>query len=243
MKIFKNKLIKYTGIAAFFLTSFSCTDLSEDTYSILTNEDIDFNNEQDISRLTGYVYNHLRYTYWEWNGLFDIQEESSDLIMTPLRIGVGWRDLYISMHKHDFNSNIGHFSTIWDNAYSGIGYANTILDLPEIQENALQSARLRTMRALYYYILFDCFRNVPLETTQAVESGYLPEQASPEEVFEFVVSELNAVKEDLGTEKIYGYPNKYAAEMILAKMYLNHNAWFNDYGNNEYWWLFSFTKL
>ena len=62
MKIFKNKLIKYTGIAAFFLTSFSCTDLSEDTYSILTNEDIDFNNEQDISRLTGYVYNHLRYT-------------------------------------------------------------------------------------------------------------------------------------------------------------------------------------
>ncbi|WBL23885.1 RagB/SusD family nutrient uptake outer membrane protein [Zunongwangia sp. HRR-M8] len=234
MNIFKHKLIKLTGVAVFFLASFSCTDLSEDTHSILTNEDIDFNNEQDISRLTGYVYNHLRYTYWEWNGLFDIQEESSDLIMTPLRIGVGWGDLYISMHKHDFNSNIGHLSTIWDNAYSGIGYSNTILDLPEIQENPLQSARLRTMRALYYYILFDLFRNVPLETTQLVESGYLPEQASPEEVFDFVVSELNAVKEDLGTEKIYGYPNKYAAEMILAKMYLNHNAWFNDYDNTEY---------
>ena len=38
----------------------------------------------------------------------------------PLRIGVGWGDLYINLHEHTFHSEIGHFSGLWSNAYSGI---------------------------------------------------------------------------------------------------------------------------
>ncbi|SFU52779.1 Starch-binding associating with outer membrane [Pustulibacterium marinum] len=237
MNIKKYKYLIRTTIACVLFGTSGCTDLSENVYSTLTEDNIDLTSDQDISRLTGYVYNEMRYVYWGWNGLFDIHEESSDLMMTPLRIGVGWGDLYISMHKHDFNPNIDHFYTIWYYAYTGIGYANRLLDMPQIQENALQSARIRTMRALYYYILFDCFRNIPLETTQNVEAGYVPTQATPQETFDFIVNELNEVKEDLGTEKIYGYPNKYMAEMVLAKVYLNHNAWFNDFSDNQYYQL------
>ncbi len=233
MKIFKYKFKK--GLTLFVLISLiSCTDLSENIYDQLSEENIEF-TEADISRLSGYVYNNLRYTYWGWNGLFDIMEESSDLIMTPLRVGIGWGDLYISMHKHQFNSNIGHFWTIWNYSYTGIGYANKLLDIEEIQNDPKQSAKLRAMRAMYYYVLFDCFRNIPLETTQELEPGYLPTQADPQETFDFIVSELQAVKEDLGTEHVFGHPNKYVAEMILAKMYLNHNAWFNDHSSNEYY--------
>ncbi|MGS2761491.1 RagB/SusD family nutrient uptake outer membrane protein [Sinomicrobium sp. M5D2P9] len=218
--------------AVFVLSA--CTDLSETVYSDVSEENIEL-TEADIERMSGAVYGELRSVYWAWNGLFDIQEESSDLIMTPLRIGVGWGDLYIAMHKHSFNSYIGHFWTIWNHSYNGIGYANKVLDLEEVQQNAALKAEMRTMRALLYYILFDCFRNVALETTQDVPPGYLPEQADPQELFDFIVTELTEAKEDLGTDKIFGHPNKYVASMILAKMYLNHNAWFNDFSSNEYY--------
>jgi len=216
------------------ITLGACTDLDENIYDQLSDENIAF-SEEDISRMKGFVYNELRYLYWGWNGMFDIYEESSDLIMTPLRVGIGWGDLYISMHKHTYHPTIDHFWTIWNYGYVGITYANKLLDIPQIQENVKVSAELRTMRALYYYILFDCFRNVPLETTTLVPKGYLPTQAEPQVMYDFIVDELNAVKEDLGTEKVFGYPNKYMAEMILAKMYLNHNAWFNDFSDNNYY--------
>jgi starch-binding outer membrane protein, SusD/RagB family len=54
-------------------------------------------------------------------------------------------------------------------------------------------------------------------------------------MFDFIVTELKESKNDLGTEKVYGHPNKYAAEMILAKMYLNHNAWFDDFTSDEHY--------
>jgi hypothetical protein len=223
----------YQAFAVTLLLLFgSCTDLSETVYDELSDENV---GPKDFERMNGYVYNELRYVYWGWNGLFDINEESADLMMTPLRVGIGWGDLYISMHKHSFHSNIDHFYTLWYYAYNGIGYANKLLDFEAVQEDVQLSAELRTMRALYYYLLFDSFRNVPLETTLKVPKGYLPEQAPPQETFDFIVSELQAVKEDLGTEKIYGYPNKYMAEMILAKMYLNHNAWFNTPDNDSYY--------
>jgi hypothetical protein len=230
---FINKIFRVFTVSALLIFS-ACTDLSENVYSNLSEDNIQF-SEQDISRMTGSVYNQLRSVYWGWNGLFDIQEESADLIMTPLRVGIGWGDLYISMHKHTYHPNIDHMWTIWYFGYNGIGYANKMLDLEQIQADKKLTAELRTMRALFYYILFDCFRNIPLETTTKVDAGYLPKQSTPQQVFDFIVEELKAAKADLGTEKVFGYPNRWVAEMILAKMYLNHNAWFNDHSDNSYY--------
>ena len=33
--------------------------------------------------MLGNLYVQLRFMYWSWEGYFDINEESSDLIMTP----------------------------------------------------------------------------------------------------------------------------------------------------------------
>jgi hypothetical protein len=163
-------------------------------------------------------------------------EESADLIMTPARIGIGWGDYYILLHKHEFNgSSISHLWTVWDAGYAGILYANKCLDIPAVQENKTKAAELRTMRALFYYMLFDLFRNIPLDTTQNHPTGYLPEQAAPKVTYDFIITELNSAIPDLGTDKPFGYPDEYVARMILAKMYLNHNAWFNDFSSNEYY--------
>jgi len=210
----------------------SCTNLEENVYDQLTDETIDVNDPEILGYMMGEVYAQFRYLYWGWNGYFDLMEECSDTYMTPKRIGVGWGDLYINMHKHTWNPTQGHIDGLWNYAYVGIGYANKTLDILPTTGEA--QAQMRFMRALNYYVLLDAFRNVPLETTQKVEAGHLPKQATGKEVFDFCVAELEAIKDDLGTEKHHGYPNRYAANMVLAKLYLNYNAYFGTTENTYY---------
>ncbi len=206
----------------------SCTDLEETLYNDLSESNISYTDEE-IESMSGPVYTNLRYTYWAWEGLYDQCEESGDLIMTPLRPGVGWGAQYILMHKHTYNASIGHFYQTWYYPYVGIGYCNKLLDLDGIKADKEKVAEFRGMRALYYYILLDIFRNVPLITTADIPAGFLPEQEDPAVVFDFIVSELEAAKADLPKTSGYGRMNYYVACMTLAKVYLNHNAWF--YGN------------
>ena len=229
------KSIKYfaMSLAVAAGTAFtSCTDLDETIYSQLTDEVVDVTDEAVIESMMGEAYTQLRYLYWGWNGYFDLQEECSDTYMTPKRIGVGWGDLYIPMHKHEWNAEQGHLEGFWYYAYVGIGYANQCIDV--LPETGNAQAQMRFVRALNYYMLLDAFRNVPLETTRDVPAGHLPEQKSAQEIFDFCVSELNAIKDDLGTEKNFGYANRFAADMLLAKLYLNYNAWFGTNDTSNY---------
>jgi hypothetical protein len=203
----------------------SCLDLSDRPYDDIAAEDYTFTDD-DIQSMFSSVYSNLRNVYWGWNGYFDAMEESADLLMTPLRIGVGWGDLYITMHKHTYHSRIGHFSTIWNSAYAGINACNKLLEQDLVKASGMSVAQLRAYRALYYYLLFEMFRNLPLETVYTVPEGYQPEQSSPQEIFNFMESELNDVKETLGSLNEYGKINEATCRMILAKMYLNYNAWF-----------------
>ena len=228
----KNIFIGLTCCAALSLTT-SCTNLDETVYDALTDQSIDTEDENVVGFMMGEALANFRYIYWTWNGYFDLQEECGDLYCTPKRIGVGWGDLYINMHKHNWTSNQEHPYNLWYNGYVCIGYCNQCLDvLPE--EKAYERAQMRFLRAQVYYMLFDAFRNVPIETTQQVEAGYLPQQNTAEEVFNFVVSEMEAIKQDLGTDHVFGYANRFAADMTLAKLYLNYNAYFDASGNEYY---------
>jgi len=229
------KLFRYItlGIAVSSLAFLgACTDLKENVYSSLTDETIDVTDEDVVSSMMGEAYAQFRFIYWSWNGYFDLCEECSDTYMTPKRIGVGWGDLYVSMHKHSWNSEQGHLEVFWDYAYACIGYANKCLD--ELPDSGEDQAQMRFLRATTYYMLLDAFRNVPLDTTQVHEAGYLPQQVSGEKVFDYCVSELEAIKDDLGTDHVFGYPNRYAACMTLAKLYLNYNSYFNASGTDYY---------
>ena len=50
-----------------------------------------------------------------------------------------------------------------------------------------------------------------------------------------LISELEDVKDQCGDEVEMGQINNYTVHMILAKMYLNHNAWFNNHSDNSYY--------
>lgn len=232
-KIFNKVLIAF---AAGSISLSSCTNLDETLYSDLNETNIDLTNETDLSLLLGAATAQYRYLVEAWFGMYHLLEESTDQYMVPARPGVGWGDAYINLHKHNWSPTIGQIQDPWDQAYRGIGYANEVIDAinPENPASQKSLAHARFFRAMFYYHLFDMFRNIPLQTTQKVEPGYLPQQVSPQEMFEFIESELKAAKESIGDDFMYGYGNKYACSMALAKLYLNKNVYLGTNDNDGY---------
>jgi len=84
-------------------------------------------------------------------------------------------------------------------------------------------AEARFLRALSYWHAIDLFGNVPLVTEADQPGAAPPKQATRSEIYAFVVSELLAIKPDLPQvgPNSYGRATAPAADMLLAKLYLN----------------------
>lgn len=84
-------------------------------------------------------------------------------------------------------------------------------------------AEARFLRALSYWHALDMFRKVPFVTEEDKVGAFFPRQASAEEVFNYVESELKAIEGDLAAPRTneYGRADQAAAWMVLAKLYLN----------------------
>ena len=84
-------------------------------------------------------------------------------------------------------------------------------------------AEARFLRALSYWHGIDLFGGVPLVTEATPVGGAAPAQVSRTDLYNFVVSELTAVRDQLPTKSAdsYGRATQGAADMLLAKLYLN----------------------
>jgi starch-binding outer membrane protein, SusD/RagB family len=217
----------------FSVAMFSCTDLSETLYDSISADDTEL-TANDLTTIIAPAYANLREVYWGWNGLFDIYEESSDLIVTPFRVGIGWGDLYLDMHKHTWGPTIEHGNNLWVRAYAGVNACNKaafqIEKLSQVENKENTLAELRALRAFYYYLLLDNFRNVPIVTQFDVPPGFLPTQSTGQQVYDFIEDELTETMPLLSnenTQKTYGRVTQWVAKMILAKMYLNSEVYIN----------------
>ncbi len=211
-----------------FLGTTSCFELSEEVYSEITEESFSA-SEQDVVALVASAYTPLGFVF-DWQGLFDNQEEPADVIITPVRPN-GWDDggTYQRMHKHTWTSQQWQPWNVYLECYTGINNANRVKDQVEADELPLGDnkdatiAELRAIRALWYSILLDTHGNVPIVTAFTDE---IPEQSKRQQVYDFVVSELTEVIEsgllsrEANTET-YARINQWTAYMILMRVYLN----------------------
>ena len=95
---------------------------------------------------------------------------------------------------------------------------------PELQA-AIQvfRAEARFLRALSYWHGIDLFGNIPLVTEADPLGAEPPAQSTRQALFDFVVSELNAIRLllPLASPGTYGRATDAAASMLLAHVYLN----------------------
>jgi hypothetical protein len=106
-----------------------------------------------------------------------------------------------------------------DEKLSARGHNGTALR----DEIAGYRAEARFLRALSYWHGIDLFGNIPLVTEADPLGSTPPQQATRAEIYNFVVSELLDIQDDLPAPgaATYGRATGPAASMLLAKLYLN----------------------
>ena len=112
----------------------------------------------------------------------------------------------------------------YNRLYASIAYCNHYLDVCA-GVDATREAEVRFLRAMYYYFLMDCFGNVPFATELMATP---PTQIQRADLFKWIEEELLAVKDHLlapaarkSTDDGYGRADQDAANLLLARMYLN----------------------
>ena len=112
----------------------------------------------------------------------------------------------------------------YNRLYTSISFCNHYLDVCN-GVDATRTAEVRFLRALFYYHLMDCYGNVPFATELMSTS---PEQIQRADLFKWIESELLEVKDQMQTPTVrissdtgYGRADQDAANMLLARLYLN----------------------
>lgn len=208
----------------------ACTKLKDTPYTTIISTK--FNpTKDDIAALVGAGYSQWRFILLDWNGLWRAQEVTSDQLVIPKRPW-GWFDdgVYQRLHRHTWTTDDDVVNQTWSRTYAGITNCNRIIYqiesglIPITDEKDATLAELKVLRASYYAILCDFYGNVPIVTKFDLPTGFLPEQNTRKEVYEFIVKDLTDNIPLLSKENnvaTYGKFNKWAAFTLLAKMYLN----------------------
>jgi len=162
----------------------------------------------------------------------DIDEGTSNLVrqlwnaneLTTDEAHCVWGDPGIPEFNHNaWSDTHPMMQALYYRFYFGITLANEYL--AQVPDDSQKRAEARFMRALYYSYLMDLFGNVPFMTTVSIEKA---PQYTRAEIFNFVESELKAIIGEAEsadvlpeTRAAYGRADKVAAEMLLARIYLN----------------------
>lgn len=220
-----------TATLSVYLTGiiYSCSnDLTENVYSSITQQSYNY-TEKDFNSVIACVYPPLRGVF-SHTGYWTANEVTGDAIVSP-PTATGWYDggQYMHFHYHDWNSELNNIKEFWDWMYRGALLANNSIDLiesgkvpaPSPEEREKGIMELRAMRAFYYWLICDNFGDAPLVTTMSEE---LPEKSPRKSIYDFIVNELKEAIPHLSEEQggnMYGRMNKWAAQTLLANIYLN----------------------
>jgi hypothetical protein len=234
------------GVAVLVLAVAGCTDTTVEPKSTITDANI-FNDQTSYKAFIAKLYAGLAVTgqrgpdgnsdiatgdegfsqylrlWWE------LQELPTDEAI------IAWNDLGIpEMNFMTWAETNNYVTQMYYRIFYQVALANEFLR--QTTDDKLSSrgaststqadvktyrAEARFLRALSYWHALDLYGNVPLVTEENPVGAEPPQQNTRVELFDFVASELNAIKADLPTANTYGRATAAAANMVLAHLYLN----------------------
>lgn len=233
------KILKYFMVTALAFGLAACTDLEEDLIGDITDDisvqGIDTGGGGDAGGELTAAYAELRNAGTaNHGGYYSIQELTTDEMVIGAK-GGDWFDggILVQLHQHTYTPTHAFINGTWTQIYNAIGTVNDKLGGLSLSDE--ETAQARALRAYFYWRLMDLYGRVKIVT----ETNLDPPQASRQDVFNFVESELLDVLDvsggvsqgmDLsgsflaegGTAYVI---NRYGALGILAKLYLNSEVY------------------
>lgn len=147
---------------------------------------------------------------------------------------LGWNDAGVpELSTINWSSSNGFIYVMYSRIYFQISQCNEFLRITtsdRIAANNIPSeiaelipnyrAEARMLRALSYWHAIDMFGSVPFvtEDNAIMET---PDQKSRDEIFQFILDELEDIEESIPLNPVYGKVGKGALWMLRAKLYLN----------------------
>jgi starch-binding outer membrane protein, SusD/RagB family len=218
-------IVLLTGI---FLASYpSCTNLDEELFNQIPVDQFGKTQEQ-INSLVAPIYLGLRDVFPNY---LSISEVASDMAVVPTRRAGDWDDLGVwkELRIHSWTPLNGNVIYCYNTIMSHISECNYIyymISTSNATDKGRILAEIRGVRAYWYYSLIDLWGNVPIVTDFTDVSK--PETKTREQVFDFIMNELNEIKDSVRsdvTSSSYGKMTRGAVYTMLAKMYLNAMVW------------------
>ncbi|HYD53648.1 MAG TPA: RagB/SusD family nutrient uptake outer membrane protein [Gemmatimonadaceae bacterium] len=234
--------------AAMLLVGAACTDVTTEPKSTVTAANV-FNDASSYRAFLAKLYGGLAVTGQQGpagqgdiegidegfsqyiRGYWQLQELPTDEVV------IGWGDESLpEMNTMGWSSSNRFITAFYYRIFYQVALANEFLRETTDERLASRgaSAELRTtvqqyraearlLRALSYWHGLDLFGSVPLVTEEGPIGAEPPAQATRQQLFQFVESEINAVRAALPAAGAaeYGRFDQAVADMILAKLYLN----------------------
>lgn len=214
----KTRIYSYLAAGLLTLTAVGCTDLDVDVKSKYT--------EYPTSDVA--LEGKMADVYYTFRGALGRRYNEAQTLSTE-DVGVSfdgdWVDSrnYSHMSLHDFtadDASVGWYSDL----ASGITKSNKIIsELSSDSAMVPWIARARAIRAYFEFVLMDNYGAVPI-LDRVPEEGEEVERQSRPTVAKWIESELLDIIPYLPANNdasTYGKPNKWMAEALLVKLYLN----------------------
>lgn len=215
------------------LTLYSCQDfLKEDTSSFLSSGLIYGTDAGTESALTGAYSGMAGYQYFP-SGYPNLVSAASGAMFTNHAAS---KDLLTVTALPDNK----YLNNTYQDIYTAINRANDVIF--NVQDGKATQAvkdrvegEARLLRAVSYFNLVRLIGGVPLRTEPTTSSTVHLPRASKEEIYETIITDLKLASELMVEENpIKGRPVKYAANALLAKVYMTLA---DGKSGSEYWTL------
>ena len=218
----------------------SCFNLDETVYDKLPAETFG-QTEVEINALVGNAHNTMKRFATTF---MHTSECAGSMAVLPTRLGGDWYDggQYAEMYMHSWTGMTLRIRDSWDAATESIATCNAAIDLLQnstvLSETDKQTkiADVRGVRAFWIYVMMDYWGNIPLLVEYSATDKVYPNNSSRQTVFDWLVTELNEIKDicPAVSSANYGSFTQGAAYTLLAKLYLNAEAWGVTTSENNY---------
>lgn len=203
----------------------ACSNLEEELRDDLTREQAEayLNANTDVDVLLKAAYDGLRGPYMDQALFWAAQQHTSDETLGPTR-GPDWDDngVWRVLHTHTWTSDHAFLSNTFNQLLQVVFTTTNVLTFNTTPQ---QQAESRFIRAFVMFSVADGWNQVPFRNPG---DNLLnpPNVLKGSEAMDFVISELNAIMNDLPSSPA-NRANKDAAKVLLMKAYLNKGTFAN----------------
>lgn len=223
------KYMKMTFAAAMVSLAASCTDLDVDVKS----QYVEYPTESEVA-----LEAKMADVYYAFRSALGNKYNRYQTFSSDEASGISFDGDYydgaenVNPTLHNFKAEDGPLD-YWSDLASGITKCNKAIDeLGESTDELTLSyiASARVMRAFYHFILMDSYGDVPI-LNKLYDDDEAIERSPRKTVAEFIESELLEslpCLSEANNAATYGKPNKWMAEALLVKLYINWAVYTSD---------------